>query len=102
MHDELGVVRGERGELYEAMESATSGQLAPLSVIISTQGRRDNDLLSQLIDHALSGADPRTICLLYTAPPDADPCDIATIRLANPAIGVLSKPRGSHRHGPRC
>src|SRR5215471_4246906 len=54
-HDELGQVRGPRSELYEALETATAGQLAPLSIIISTQAPTDADLLSVLIDDALSG-----------------------------------------------
>src|SRR5262249_37838841 len=52
--DELGQVRGPRSELYEALETATAGQLAPLSIIISTQAPTDADLLSVLIDDALS------------------------------------------------
>jgi phage terminase large subunit-like protein len=90
--DELGQVRGPRSELYEALETATAGQLAPLSIIISTQATNDSDLLSILIDDALAGHDPRVICSLYTAPPDADPFDIATIKLANPALGNFQNP----------
>jgi hypothetical protein len=35
--DELEQVRGPRDELFEAFETATAGQLAPLSISISTQ-----------------------------------------------------------------
>src|SRR5262249_12906892 len=94
--DELGQVRGPRSELYEALETATAGQLAPLSIIISTQATTDSDLLSILIDDALAGHDPRAICSLYTAPPDADPFDIATIKLATPALGNFQNPAGVH------
>jgi phage terminase large subunit-like protein len=92
IHDELGQVRGPRSELYEALETATAGQLAPLSVVISTQAVNDNDLLSILLDDALAGHDPRVICSLFSAPVDADPFDIATIKLANPALGNFQNP----------
>jgi phage terminase large subunit-like protein len=88
VHDELGQVRGPRSELYEALETATAGQWAPLTLVISTQAPTDSDLLSILIDDALTGADPRVVCSLYTTPVDADPFDIA----ANPAIGVYQNP----------
>jgi phage terminase large subunit-like protein len=78
--------------LFEALETATSAQLAPLSVVISTQAQDDGDLLSILIDDALTAADPHTVCLLHTAPPEADPFDISTIKLANPALGVFQNP----------
>lgn len=86
IHDELGQVRGPRSALYDAMETATGSQEEPLSIIISTQARSDSDLLSVLIDDALAGNDPRTICKLYTAPLTADPFAESTIRMANPAF----------------
>lgn len=84
VHDELGQVKGPRSELYEALETASAAQESPLSIIISTQAPTDADLLSLLIDDALTGADPRTKVVLHTAPLDADPFDEDTIRLANP------------------
>lgn len=87
VHDELGQVRGPRSELYEALETATGAQDAPLSIVISTQAPNPDDLLSVLIDDALTGADPRVVISLYTAPDDADPFDAETIKLANPAYG---------------
>lgn len=89
VHDELGQVRGPRSALYEALETATGAQEAPLSVIISTQAPTDSDLLSVLIDDALAGNDPRVVCKLYAAPVTLDPFDINTIRLANPALGTF-------------
>jgi phage terminase large subunit-like protein len=56
-------------------------------VVISTQAATDGDLLSILIDDALSGKDPAIKVRLRTAPMDADPFDIETIRMANPALG---------------
>ena len=87
--DELGQVRGPRSPLYEALETATGAQASPLSVIISTQAPNDADLLSQLIDDALRGHDPRTVVKLYTASIELDPFAIETIRAANPALGVF-------------
>lgn len=87
VHDELGQVRGPRSELYEAMETATGAQDNPLSIVISTQAPNPTDLLSVLIDDAQTGADPRVVMSLYTAPDDADPFEADTIRLANPAFG---------------
>lgn len=87
VHDELGQVRGPRSELYEALETATGAQDNPLSIVISTQAPNPTDLLSVLIDDASTGADPRVVLSLYTAPDDADPFDAETIKLANPAFG---------------
>ncbi|TQE93740.1 MAG: terminase, partial [Spiribacter salinus] len=87
VHDELGQVRGPRSELYEALETAAGAQEAPLSVIISTQAATDGDLLSVLIDDALSGEDPETRLWLYTAPDDADPFSHEAQKAANPALG---------------
>jgi phage terminase large subunit-like protein len=92
VHDELGQVKGPRHKLYEALETATAAQASPLSLIISTQAPTDGDLLSILIDDGLTGADPRTVVSLYTAPLDADPFDEATVKLANPGYGVLQNP----------
>jgi len=87
VHDELGQVRGPRSELYEALETATGAQDSPLSIVISTQAPNPDDLLSVLIDDAKTGADPRVVMSLYTAPDDADPFEAETIKLANPAFG---------------
>lgn len=87
VHDELGQVKGPRSELYEALETASAAQEAPLSIVISTQAPTDADLLSLLIDDALTGADPTQKVWLYTAPLDADPFSEKAIKAANPAYG---------------
>lgn len=84
VHDELGQVRGPRSELYEALETASAAQEAPLTVIISTQAPGADDLLSILIDDALTGADPKVKVEVYTASPDVDPYTDKAIRAANP------------------
>jgi phage terminase large subunit-like protein len=84
IHDELGQVVGPRSQLYEALETASAAQESPLSIIISTQAPTDADLLSLLIDDALTGADPRNKVVLYTASLDGDPFSEEAIRSANP------------------
>jgi phage terminase large subunit-like protein len=87
VHDELGQVQGPVSELYNAIENAMGAHDAPLSIIISTQAPTDADLLSVLIDDALSGQDPHTVVSLYTAPLDLDPFSEAALKKANPAAG---------------
>lgn len=87
VHDELGQARGPRQPLYEALETATGAQENPLSIIISTQSPNDSDLLSILIDDALTNADKRTVVSLYSAPPKMDPFSIKAIKMSNPAYG---------------
>lgn len=89
VHDELGQVRGPRSDLYEALETASAAQEAPLSIIISTQAPTDADLLSLLIDDAKTGANPAQKVWVYSAPIDADPFSEDAIRAANPAFDVF-------------
>lgn len=89
VHDELGQVKGPRSELYEAIETASAAHEQPLSIIISTQAPTDADLLSVLIDDALTGADPRIKVALHTAPLDLDPFSDKAIRAANPHFDVF-------------
>lgn len=84
VHDELGQVKGPRSALYESIETAAAAQEEPLSIIISTQAPTDADLLSVLIDDALTGADPRVKVEICTAPLDLDPFGEEAIRAANP------------------
>lgn len=93
VHDELGQVRGPRSELYEALETASAAQEAPLSIIISTQAPTDADLLSVLIDDAKTGRDPRTKLVLYTASEELDPFSEEAIRQANPHFDVFMNQR---------
>lgn len=89
VHDELGQVRGPTHQLYEALETATAAQDEPLSIVISTQAPDDNDLLSILIDDAMTGADPRTVLRMDTAPEGMDPFGEEAIRAANPAFDLF-------------
>ena len=89
VHDELGQVKGPRSELYEAIETASAAHESPLSIVISTQAPTDADLLSLLIDDAMTGADPRNKVALYTAPMHLDPFSDDAIRAANPHFDVF-------------
>lgn len=89
IHDELGQVRGPRSELYEALETAKAAQEEPLSLVISTQAPTDADLLSVLIDDALTGKDPTVKVVQYSAPLEAPPFAEATIRACNPHFDVF-------------
>ncbi len=91
IHDELGQVKGARSELFDALETAAGAQANPLSIVISTHAPTDADLLSILIDDALSNNDPRIKCVLYTAPTDADPFAIETIKQANPHFFLMNQ-----------
>lgn len=91
IHDELGQVKGARSELFDALETAAGAQANPLSIVISTQAPTDADLLSILIDDALANNDPRIKCVLYTAPVDADPFAIETIKAANPHFFLMNQ-----------
>jgi phage terminase large subunit-like protein len=84
VHDELGQVKGPRSLLYESIETAAAAQEEPLSIVISTQAPTDADLLSVLIDDALTGADPRIKVEIHAAPLDSDPFSDEAIRAANP------------------
>lgn len=84
VHDELGQVKGPRSSLYEAIETASAAHERPLSIVISTQAPTDSDLLSLLIDDALTGTDPRIKVALHTAPMSLDPFSDEAIRAANP------------------
>jgi phage terminase large subunit-like protein len=88
-HDELGQVRGPRSELYEALETATAAQDDPLTVIISTQAPKESDLLSVLIDDAMTARDPRTVLRMQTAGDDLDAFSVEAIRAANPAFDIF-------------
>ena len=90
IHDELGQVKGPLSDLYEALETAQGAYKNPLSIVISTQATKDEDLLSILIDDAKANHDPRVVLTLYTSNPDPEidnPFTLRTIKKSNPALG---------------
>jgi phage terminase large subunit-like protein len=89
-YDELAQVPSRA--LYDALSTALGGRSQPLMLVISTQAARDEAPMSELIDYGLriergEITDPGFHLTLYTAPPEADPWQLATWKLANPALG---------------
>lgn len=87
IHDELGQVKGPRDAFYEAIDTAQGAHADPLTIVISTQAPTPADMLSVMIDDALTGRDPTIKVSLYTAPEDMDPFSDEALKLANPAFG---------------
>lgn len=87
VYDELAQAKDR--ELLDNLITAMGKRDRALGVIISTQAPSDEHPLSQIIDDGLSGADPSVLVHLLTAPEDADPFDVATIRAVNPALGIF-------------
>lgn len=85
--DELGQVRGPRSDFFDALITSQGAHADPLMIVISTQAASDSDLLSIMIDDALSSDDPHTYCKLYAAPADCDLMDEEAWKAANPALG---------------
>jgi phage terminase large subunit-like protein len=87
VYDELAQAKDR--ELLDNLITAMGKRKQALGVIISTQAPSDEHPLSQIIDDGLSGADPSILVHLKSAPVDADPFDVETIRAVNPALGVF-------------
>jgi phage terminase large subunit-like protein len=87
VYDELAQAKNR--ELLDNLITAMGKRDRALGVIISTQAPSDEHPLSQIIDDGLSGADPSVLVHLPTAPEDADPFDVETIRSVNPALGIF-------------
>lgn len=85
IYDELAQAKDR--ELYDTLNTAFGARAEPLFIVISTQSRDPQHILSELIDRGLSGDDPSVVCHLYAAPDDADPWDESQWYLANPALG---------------
>ena len=87
--DELGAVDGPQCDLFDALHSGQAAHAAPIEFIISTQAAQDGHFLSAMIDDALTGEDPHTICHLHTAPAGCDLLDESAWLAANPAMGAI-------------
>ena len=87
VYDELAQAKDR--ELLDNLITAMGKRKRALGVVISTQAPNDEHPLSQLIDDGLSGADPSILVHLKTAPADADPFAVETLRDVNPALGVF-------------
>ena len=86
IHDELGQVKGQKDDLYDALDTATGAQEEPLELIISTQAATNDDLLSIKIDEAMTGDDPSVVCVMHTAQGLSDPMTRAGLEAANPGL----------------
>ncbi len=84
INDEGGQVSGPVNLLFEALETASAAQEAPLTIVISTQAPTDGDFLSIMIDDALTGADSTVKCRIYQVPIDADVFDPDVVAAAQP------------------
>ena len=93
LHDELGQVRGQKDDLYDALETSTGEQEEPLSLVISTQAATDDDLLSTLIDDAQKSGDKTQVCMLYAADGKMDdPFTYENLKLGNPGLEDFMNP----------
>jgi phage terminase large subunit-like protein len=85
IYDELAQSRDR--ELYDTINTAFGARDEPLFIVISTQSRDPQHILSELIDRGLTGTDPTVVCHLYAMDDDADPFDEEQWYAANPALG---------------
>lgn len=90
--DELGAVDGPICDLFDALHSGQAAHATPIEFVISTQAAQDSHFFSTMIDDAMTGADPHTVCHLHTAPADCDLLDEAAWATANPAINAIVSP----------
>lgn len=79
-------------ELFETLDSSMGARKEPLLIVISTQSKDPEHILSQMIDDGLKSDDPSIICHLYALPDDweeqgIDIYDESVWPLANPALG---------------
>ena len=87
--DEVGQVRGAQDDFIDAITTSQGAHESPLLMAISTQAADDADLFSVWIDDALGSHDPKIVCHLYAAKPDAGLLDQQAWRDANPAMGTF-------------
>lgn len=85
--DEVGQVAGPTDKFVSAITSAQGAYTNPLLIAISTQAPTDADLFSTWIDAQKNAPDPRVVCHVYSAPPDARLDDRKAWAAANPALG---------------
>jgi phage terminase large subunit-like protein len=87
--DEMGQIKGPTSAFVDALETSQGAYANPLLIAISTQASDDNDLFSRWIDDALLTQDPKIVCHVYAADPDADLMDEEAWASANPGLGVI-------------
>lgn len=72
VHDEVGLVKGTKFELFESLETGSAAQANPLTLCISTQAPGDNDWFSVHLDAAAKGDNKRNVVKLWTCPTTID------------------------------
>lgn len=87
--DEVGQVRGAQDDFIDAITTAQGAHESPLLMAISTQAADDADLFSIWLDDAAGSHDPKIVCHLYAAPPEAELLDENAWKAANPALGTF-------------
>lgn len=87
LHDELGQVVGPIDPFFDALETAFGAQAEPLSIILSTQAATDADLMSKIIDDAISSGDETIFAQVFQVPREADIWLEENWYLANYALG---------------
>ena len=85
--DELGQVRGETDEFFDALVTGQGAQADPRMVIISTQAPTDNALFSTLMDSAIVHDAKDRAVHLYAADEGCALEDREQWAKANPALG---------------
>jgi phage terminase large subunit-like protein len=84
-YDELAQAKNRI--LLDNLQTAMGKRTRSLGIILSTQAASDDHPLSELIDDGLKKLDPSIFVQLTTAPKDADPFSVKTIRSVNAAFG---------------
>ena len=86
IYDELAQAKDMT--LFETLDSSMGTRFEPLMIVISTQSKDPQHILSQMIDDGLSAEDHTTVCHLYAVSDDCeDIYDEKIWKQANPALG---------------
>ena len=86
IYDELAQAKDM--ELFEVLDSAMGARFEPLMLVISTQSKDPQHILSQMIDDGIKADDPTIVCHLYAVPDDCkNVYDPKVWKKANPALG---------------
>lgn len=84
--DELGQVRTQADDFFDALVTGQGAQVDPKMVIISTQAATDLALFSQIMDAAIANDSGKTAVHLYAAEADCALDDEEQWGRANPAL----------------
>jgi phage terminase large subunit-like protein len=85
--DEAGQIVESENDYVSMLRSSQGSYESAKFLIVSTQAPQDSSFLSLEIDAAIRDQDPKTVCHVYAASPDADLNDEAEWYYANPGLG---------------